>query len=132
MAKIAKKRPYRKIQYGAADLKENMLVIVFAKAATRLAKILFIHKGDGDPIPWVRVQLMGRDRKDKNVFKAHWLDERKRDSFTKRNKNYEEFWVDLYPRDVFYILKYPLMKGHMDREIKPTLTVFGAKTYQFY
>jgi len=71
---------------------------------------------------------MGRDQKDKNVFRPYWLDEEDRDTFTKRkNKKYAEFWVDLYPRDILYLLKYPLVSGKMDpRDRQYIDTVWGG------
>ena len=115
MAKIAKKKPFKNFDYGAKDLKENMVVIAYAKAATRLAKILSIREEPGDPIPWVRVQLMGRKNMGTDVFKPYWLDEIKKDTFVKKkNKKYQEFWVDLYPRDIIFVLKHPLIGGKLD------------------
>jgi len=75
---------------------------------------------------------MGRDQKDKNVFRPYWLDEEDRDTFTKKkNKKYAEFWVDLYPRDILYLLKYPLVSGKMDPETGSTLTPCGEEICRY-
>jgi len=113
--KLSQKEPFQKTVFTASDIKEGMICVVFAMKATRLAKIMNVHTVAGDPIPWVRVQLLVRNSENKQQFRFVWLDERKRDAYQKKNKHYQEFWVDLYPKDIFYILKFPMVDGKLDQ-----------------
>ena len=59
-----------------------------------------------------------RDFKDKEIFRPVWLDEKKKDAYERKNERYEEFWVDLYPKDILFILRHPLVGGKLDKRDK--------------
>ena len=129
MEKLARKKPIRKIEYTAKDLQSGQMILCYSFGATRLGKILFLTNKKDDPIPWVRVHLYCNDAKERGNFKQYWLDENKNDTILKKpGVAYTEFWDDIYPKNVIYILKYALKEGRMDpRDENYIKTTWGGQ-----
>jgi hypothetical protein len=133
LEKLTKKRPAQKRKYAAEEVKVGSMCIAFAMKRTRLCKVLVIHNQEGDPRPWIRVQMFAKTTKDekesKPTWRPWWLGVKSRAFLESQpGVNHKEFWVDLYAEDILYILRHPLKKGEMNRKDESEITQLWGGT----
>ena len=114
---LAKTKPERKQEYKLEDLKSSTVVVVYVFEATRLAKYMFHRQVEGDKDPWVRLHLYEakqRVTEANRIYYPTWKSGNRDILATNKKDGWTPFWVDVYLKDIVYILRYPLKGGRID------------------
>jgi len=118
LRQLAKSRPKRKASYNLPDLKDGCIAVIWAFEATRLGKFLFARFVPGDREAWIRFHLFGSEHKlsvQDRVFYPTWKSGKKDVLAPDKRQGFSPFWVDIYLKDILYILRFPLQGGKIDK-----------------
>jgi len=118
LRQLAKSRPMRKASYNLPDLKDGCIAVIWAFEATRLGKFLFARFVPGDREAWIRFHLFGSEHKlsvQDRVFSPTWKSGKKDVLAPDKRQGFSPFWVDIYLKDILYILRFPLQGGKIDK-----------------
>ena len=85
--------------------------------ATRLAKYISSRQVEGDKELWIRFHLYEAEQKvtkKDRVYYPTWKVGNRDVLSLNKKQGYTVFWVDIYAKDIVYILKYPLKGRRID------------------
>ena len=135
--KIARTKFPPRVQVQPSVLQPGIFGIAWTMRQNRLVKVRKNRFEPGDPIPWIRVQIWGSKKPlglPERDFMPLWQLKGKDVLFPVQPQGYSEWWVDIYPQDFLYILKFSLTPEQKvdKRDWDEIIRIYGKNFQVFY